>query len=142
MSAPAAPATGTRRRDRAVAVAATTVAALLVWIVGEPLLGHELVIEPPGQSAQNLDGFAFTFITLGVSLAGWGVLALLERFTSRARTIWTVVAVVVVLLSFLPFLSVEATTGTVVVLSLAHLVVGAVLIPLMLRTTARPGAAA
>jgi hypothetical protein len=36
---------------------------------------------------------------LVAALAGWALLALLERFTARARTIWTAIALLVALLS-------------------------------------------
>jgi hypothetical protein len=123
-----------RARARALAVAATVAAAVLVWLVGEPLLGNDLVVEQPGRPPLDLGLSAFVIITLGASLAGWAVLALLEKITRYGRRIWTGLAVAVVVLSFLPFLSSEMSTGSAVVLALVHLVVGAVLISLMLRT--------
>lgn len=118
---------------RALAVAATVAAAALVWLVGEPLLGNDLVVEQPGQAPLDLSLASFVIITLGASLAGWAVLALLEKITRYGRRIWTGLAVAVVLVSFLPFLSAQMTTGSAVVLGLVHLVVGAVLVPLLLR---------
>lgn len=119
---------------RALAVAATVAAAAVVWLVGEPLLGNDLVVEQPGQAPLDLGLAAFVIITLGASLAGWAVLALLERITQYGRRIWAGLAVAVVVLSFLPFLSAEMSTGSAVVLTVVHLAVGAVLIPLLLRT--------
>lgn len=118
---------------RTLAVAATVAAAALVWLVGEPLLGNDLVVEQPGQAPLDLSLASFVVITLGASLAGWAVLALLEKITRYGRRIWTGLAVAVVLVSFLPFLSAQMSTGSAVVLGLAHLVVGAVLVPLLLR---------
>ena len=92
------------------------------------------MVEQPGQAPLDLSLAAFVIITLGASLAGWAVLALLEKITRYGRRIWTGLAIAVVLLSFLPFLSAEMSTGSAVVLALVHLVVGAVLIPLLLRT--------
>jgi Family of unknown function (DUF6069) len=65
------------------------------------------------------------------ALAGWGLLALLERFTARPRTIWTAIAVLVGLLSLVGPLSTIASTTVANGLSLAlmHLAVAAVLIP-------------
>jgi hypothetical protein len=125
--------TPNRAGVRALAVAATVAAAALVWLVGEPLLGNDLVVEQPGQAPLDLSLASFVVITLGASLAGWAVLALLEKITRYGRRIWTGLAVAVVLVSFLPFLSAQMTTGSAVVLALAHLVVGAVLVPLLLR---------
>jgi len=118
---------------RALAVATTVAAAALVWLVGEPLLGNDLVVEQPGQAPLDLSLASFVIITLGASLAGWAVLALLEKMTRYGRRIWTGLAVAVVLVSFLPFLSAQMTTGSAVVLGVVHLVVGAVLVPLLLR---------
>lgn len=118
---------------RTLAVAATVAAAALIWLVGEPLLGNDLVVEQPGQPPLDLGLAAFVIITLGASLAGWAVLALLEKVTRYGRRIWTGLAVAVVVVSFLPFLSAQMSTGSAVVLTLVHLVVGAVLVPLLLR---------
>lgn len=112
-------------------------AAALVWLVGEPLLGNDLVVEQPGQAPLDLSLASFVIITLGASLAGWAMLALLEKITRYGRRIWTGLAVAVVLVSFLPFLSAQMTTGSAVVLGLVHLVVGAVLVPLLLRVPRR-----
>jgi hypothetical protein len=122
-----------RIRARALAVAATVAAAALVWLVGEPLLGNDLVVEQPGQAPLDLSLASFVIITLGASLAGWAVLALLEKITRYGRRIWTGLAVAVVLVSFLPFLSAQMSTGSAVVLGVVHLLVGAVLVPLLLR---------
>lgn len=125
--------TANRIGARALAVAATVAAAALVWLVGEPLLGNDLVVEQPGQAPLDLSLASFVVITLGASLAGWAVLALLEKITRYGRRIWTGLAVAVVLVSFLPFLSAQMSTGSAVVLGLVHVVVGAVLVPLLLR---------
>lgn len=63
---------------------------------------------------------------------------MLERFTPRARTIWTVTAVVVLLLSLvMPFNAGEAATSAQWSLVLMHVVVAAALIPLFARTARR-----
>ena len=124
-----------RIRSRALAVAASVVAAAVVWVVGEPLLGNDLVVEQPGQPPLDLGLAAFTTITLGASLAGWAALALLERITRHAPRIWTALAILVLAVSYLPFIPAEMSTGSAVVLGLVHLAVGGVLILLLLRTT-------
>ena len=126
---------GTRRRNRALAVAGAVVAAVLVWVVGEPVLGNDMVIKTEGQEPQDLDASAFVIFSLFFSLLGWALLALLERVTARARLIWTVVALVFLALSFLPPLTIEASGGTKVVLALAHVAVAAVLIPVFRATS-------
>ncbi|WP_106396844.1 DUF6069 family protein [Actinocorallia populi] len=128
-----------RTRDRALAVAGSVVAAGAVWVVGEPLLGQELVVEQPGQEPRDLGAGAFLVFSLASALLGWALLAVLERATSHAARIWTAVAVAVLAVSFLPLTGVEATGGTKAVLALAHLAVGAVLIPVFWRTTRGEG---
>jgi predicted permease len=76
--------------------------------------------------------------SLAASLAGWILLAVLERWTRRARTIWTILAAVVLVASFGGPLTAVAATTTKLALSLMHLAVGAALIPTLARTAA-PG---
>lgn len=135
-SAQTAPA-GWRRRARGVAVAGATLAAVLIWLVADPLLGEDLVVRQSGQEARDLGLGAIVTFSLAPSLAGWALLALLERLTARARAIWTAVASAVLVLSFGPVLGVEATGTAKLTLALLHLAVGAVLIPIFWRT-ARP----
>jgi Family of unknown function (DUF6069) len=77
--------------------------------------------------------------SLVAALAGWALLALLERFTARARTIWTAIALLVALLSLAGPLSILATTeANVLALALMHVVVAAVLIPILAGTSPAP----
>lgn len=122
---------------RALAVAGAVVAALVVWVIGEPLLGNDLIVEQSGQEPRDLEAGAFVAFSLFASLLGWALLIVLERVAAaRAAVIWTAVALVVLALSFAPVLAVQASGGTKAVLALAHLVVGAVLIPVFWRTSA------
>lgn len=127
---------GTRRRNRALAVVGAVVAAVLVWVVGEPLLGYDMIIKAEGQEPQDLGASAIVMFSLFFSVLGWALLALLERVTPRARLIWTVVALVVLAVSFFfPLFTIEASGGTKVVLALAHVAVAAVLIPVFRATS-------
>lgn len=123
--------------SRALVVAGAVAAPLTVWVLGDPLLGHELVVEQPGREATNLAAGEFIVFSLTASLLGWALLAVLERLTPHALRIWTVVAVAVLALSFIPLTAVEATGGSKTVLALAHLTVAAVLIPLFWQTSPR-----
>jgi Family of unknown function (DUF6069) len=78
--------------------------------------------------------------SLVAALAGWGLLALLERFSARPRTIWTAIAVLVALLSLAGPLSTIASTTVANGLSLAlmHLAVAAALIPSLAATASAP----
>ena len=71
--------------------------------------------------------------SLTASLLGWGLLVLLEHRTSRARTLWTGVAVGVLIVSLsLPF-SAGTTLSTKAALAFMHVAVAVVLIPTMRR---------
>ncbi len=124
-------------RNRAIAVAAAVLAALLVWAVAVPLLGVQLMVRTtPSSSSMQTIGAGFVLaVSLLASLLGWGLLAVLERRTQRAGTVWTVAAGVVLLLSLAGPLTAAVTTGGKVSLVVVHLSVAAVLIPLLRRTS-------
>jgi hypothetical protein len=129
------------RRARALAVIAATLAALAVWLITDPLLGIDLTgtTRPGSQQLQPITPALVAGASLAVALAGWALLALLERFTARARTIWTAVALLVALLSLAGPLSILASTeANVLALALMHLAVAAVLIPMLAGTSPAP----
>jgi hypothetical protein len=129
------------RRARALAVIAATLAALAVWVITDPLLGIDLTgtTRPGSQQLQPITPALVAGASLAVALAGWALLALLERFTARARTIWTAVALLVALLSLAGPLSILASTeANVLALALMHLAVAAVLIPILAGTSPAP----
>ncbi|MEV0664750.1 DUF6069 family protein [Actinomadura luteofluorescens] len=123
-----------RVKARALAVAGAVAAALAVWAVGEPLLGHDLVVQQKGQEPQDLGAAAIGTFALAPSLLGWALLSALERMTPLAARIWTAAALTLFAASFLPVIGVQASAGTKAVLALTHLAVGAVLIPVFWRT--------
>jgi hypothetical protein len=129
------------QRARALAVIAATLAALAVWLITDPLLGIDLTgtTRPGSQQLQPITPALVAGASLAVALAGWALLALLERFTARARTIWTAVALLVALLSLAGPLSILASTeANVLALALMHLAVAAVLIPMLAGTSPAP----
>ena len=77
--------------------------------------------------------------SLAASLAGWALLAVLERFTARARTIWTATALVFALLSLAGPLSALPSTSAADALALAfmHVAVAVVLVPILAGTSPR-----
>ncbi|WP_436762850.1 DUF6069 family protein [Streptosporangium sp. V21-05] len=130
----ASPAT-TRPRTAALAVGGAVLAVTLLWTVAH-IMGIELRVDPRNGQPPGVISLPFAaLLTLALSVLGWGTRALLNRLTRRAPAVWTVIAVLVLLVSFLPLLAVEATGGTKVVLALMHLAVGAVLIPVFGRRT-------
>ncbi len=98
------PAASQLRRYRALAVIGAGLAAVAVWTVAVLVLGVELHVSTGrGESGVRTIGPAsVTAVSLLVSLLGWGLLALLERRTARARRIWTIIAFGVLLLSRWP----------------------------------------
>src|SRR5438093_12556193 len=90
-----------RRRARSLAVAGAVVAALGVWVVAELALGLQLRSPAFARSGDSFEiGPATIALTaLLLSLAGWALMAVLERFTVRAARIWLVIAVLALVAS-------------------------------------------
>src|SRR5215207_3995488 len=133
----------TRRRARLLAVVGAVSAALIFWAVVELAFGLDLRGPAAGAATETSDVGPAQVLTASLlaALAGWGLLAVLERLTSRARGLWSLVAVVVVIRSLGgPLSGTGVTTANRWALVGLHLVVGAVLIPLLYRTS--PGRAA
>jgi len=101
-SAHASPASTTRRRARATAVLTATLAPAAIWLVAVPLLGYELRAPQLGGPPAEVTLPLVIVGALTASLLGWGLLALPERRTRRARALWTVIAVAVLVVSFTP----------------------------------------
>jgi len=129
-------------RARALAVVAAVLAALAIWLVTDPLLGVDLAAptRPGSQELMSITPALVAGTSLVAALAGWALLALLERYTARPRTIWTAIAVLVGLLSLAGPLSTIASTTAAngVSLALMHLAVAAVLIPGLAATAPAP----
>nr|ADG86332.1 hypothetical protein [Streptomyces sp. SANK 61196] len=135
VTAPAASPT----RVRALAAAAAVVAAALIWIVARAVLDIDLRT-PDGPGSTTTTALPFVNVVVAtavVSLLGWGLLTVLERFTSRARPVWSAAATAVLVLSlFAPLFAEGLTTGNRITLVLLHLTVGAILIPAFRREAA------
>jgi hypothetical protein len=138
MSTPAGTMTAVaaRRRARPLAVVVAVLVALVVWAVAEQGFGIDLRSPANGSQASWEINPAVVGVTSGVaSLAAWGLLALLERLTAHPRTLWTAIAVLVLLISLGgPLSGTGITSANRVALALMHLSVAAVLIPLLPRT--------
>lgn len=121
-----------RRGARALAVLVATAAALAAWVVAVPLAGVDLAVRNGG-TEQPVGPGAVAISALLAGLAAWALLAVLERFTRRARSIWTGVAVAVLLVSMVAPLSGGVGTAAKLTLVLMHLAV-ALVIPALRRT--------
>jgi hypothetical protein len=122
-----------------MAVIAAAVGAALIWLVAVLAVGVKLQAPIGGPGSTELGDVLLPTViatALVVSLAGWALLAVLERVLSRGRTVWTVIAAVVLLLSIgAPLGGAGLTTGSRITLLLLHLTVGGVLLTLLPRTS-------
>lgn len=72
-------------------------------------------------------------VAVVLGLLGWGVLALLERFTRHGRAMWTALGSAILVASMVPVFLVDATTPTRIGLVLVHLAVGGALLATLPR---------
>ena len=122
---------------RAAVIAGAVTAAALAWVVIVPLLGTDVTVPESPSSDERVDLGIVPVVVMATlaSLAGWALLTVLERFTARALTVWTVIAALV-LVATMPWDA--AFTGSErVALVILHLAVG---VPLILgfRAVRRP----
>ncbi len=131
----AAPTVARPTRIRAMAVAGAAIAAVAIWAIAVPLLGVHLLVRFGASAPQSIGiDYVIGASVIG-SLAGWGLLAWLERSTAHARSIWTAIAVVAVLVSLSLPLIAGISTAAKVTFILMHLAVATVLISVMRRTS-------
>ncbi|MPV37211.1 DUF6069 family protein [Georgenia subflava] len=114
-----------RRRWFTVLLAMATATAL--GAVAGPILGIDLALRPGTGLVQEVGILPINLTSLAAGLLGWALLVLLERWTARARRIWTAAAAVVLVLS-LGGPPAAATPEATAVLATLHLVVAAILV--------------
>lgn len=137
MSETTMPATRASARSPITAVLGATAAAVAIWIVAT-LAGADLTVSfGSGQPTQTVGVVNVVVAALVASLAGWGLLALLRRFTTNARAIWTVIAIIFAVLSLAGPMSTISSAGTKVALVAMHLAVATVMIVGLRRTKGR-----
>lgn len=107
-------------------------AALAVWALAVPLAGATLTVRMGG-GTQTVGPVSVAVSSLLAGLAGWALLAVLERLATRPGRIWTIIALIVCALSLLGPLGGAVGAAATLVLILLHLVVGAVLVPGLAR---------
>lgn len=125
-----------RTSRRAAVVGAAVLGALTVWAVLSQTLGVQLEAQQ-GSSTDEIGGVAVAVAAGVMSLAGWGLLALLERRTTQARRTWTIVALAFTGVSLVGPLGSGVGAGSKVGLAALHVAVAAVLIPGLRRTSRR-----
>jgi len=121
---------------RSLGVTGAVLAPAAVWAVAVLLFGVDLrTVIDPGAPARAIGLAAVVPVALVVSLLGWALLELLERWTPRARTTWTVIAVAVLLASMAgPLLGGVSATATLTLIA-AHVALAAVLITVLYRSS-------
>jgi hypothetical protein len=125
-------------QTRAKAIVAAIVANVVILIVGRVVNG-EFPVATVGSDDQTI-GFAQAIVvTVLVGLVAWGLLAVLERTTSRAKAIWTVIAVVVFVLSLIGPLGSGVNASSKAVLAFMHVGAATTIIPMMRRSAATRG---
>ncbi|MEO5874335.1 MAG: DUF6069 family protein [Streptosporangiaceae bacterium] len=117
---------------RATTVAVAVLTGVICWVAAVHGAGIRLVVG----DGERVGVAQVAIATLLAGLAAWFLFALLERFTRRARAAWTVVASTVLALSLTGPLSATSTAAGIT-LAVLHLLVGAVLIAGLRRTSAR-----
>ncbi len=120
-----------------VVVLGATAAAVVIWIVAIAAGADLTVSFGAGQPIQKITVINVVVAALIGSLAGWGLLALLRRFTTNARAIWTVIAIIFALFSLGGPLSTISSAGTKAWLVAMHLAVATVTIVGLRRTRGR-----
>jgi hypothetical protein len=114
-------------------------AAVAVWVVTSVVLGLDMQEPHLGEVSGKLPDLGLRPVAItaaGGALLGWAALAVMERFSDRAQTLWTYTAIAVLLLSIAaPLAASEVSDATRAVLVVMHLAVGAVLIPGLARTS-------
>jgi len=130
-----APAAKQRTGSRVLPIIAAVVGTVVVWLVAHSVLDVALKVKS-GDTVQDVSIASVIIVTLVVGLLAWALLAVLERVTKAARTVWTTIGVVFFLLSLLGPLG---AVGSSAKLSLAcmHLVAAAIIIPGLGRTARR-----
>jgi hypothetical protein len=124
-------------RTPMAAVLGAAAAAVAIWVVATAAGADLTVSFGSGQPIQKVTVVNVVVAALVGSLAGWGLLALLRRFTTNARAIWTIIAIIFTALSLGGPMSTISSAGTKVALVAMHLAVATVLIVLLHRTPGR-----
>lgn len=126
-SSTARPGSGVPLITDLVIAGSSAVCAFVTWLVLVPWGGVDLTVAGSTGDIQRIGPVAVVIAALVAGLAGVGSLRLLERWTSRPLTIWTVAAAVILILSLLGPLGATSAAAAGSLLAL-HGVVAAPLI--------------
>lgn len=115
------------RRTRALAVLGAAAASLAMWAIASPLAGIDLRVHV-GSRTEHVGPVTVVIASMLAGLAAWALLAVLERFTPRARAAWTANTLVALALSLAGPLSSGATTAAKLALASMHVATAVVLV--------------
>jgi Family of unknown function (DUF6069) len=115
------------RAGRVVTIAIAATATGLAWLLGRLAHVDYIVDTPIGTRTITLE--LTVVATVAAGLAGWVVIALLERYASSPRGAWIALTLVVLALSIVAVFRTTANPGTQLMLAALHGVAAAVLIP-------------
>lgn len=119
----------TTLRPRALVLLGAVIAATGVWAVLREIGGIDLAVATPsGPAAVGLPAVVFTVLAAG--LAGWAVLAGLERWTPRPHRTWRVLAGIALAMSLLGPATTALSPASAGGLIALHVAVGAALLSL------------
>ena len=116
-----------RRVTREIVIVVAAVVTGLAWVVGR-LAGVDYIAQTPLGTGQVSLGLT-VIATVLAGLAGWGVIGLLERYSTSAQAIWTALALVVLALSIVPVFATPSDLASRLTLSALHCVAATILIP-------------
>ncbi|MFG3339538.1 DUF6069 family protein [Glycomyces sp. NPDC048151] len=120
-------------RPRLLALGATLAAALVAWVVANAA-GVDLNASQPGQDPVPIGPVNVAASVVVFGGGGWLARAILDRFAKRrAVLVWRIGAGVVFALEVFPVVFTEATAGTKVFLAILHVLVAAILMPVLGR---------
>lgn len=122
----------------AVAVAVIgALAAALAQVVIELIIDDDLLIAPPGGALEPLSPVVTAGVTFGVAIIGLGLLHLFLVAVPRGRTLWGLLASLVLIASIIPVLQLETDGRNQVLLLVVHLVAYLFIVPTMLGIVPR-----
>jgi hypothetical protein len=110
-----------------VAAAATTAVAATAHAAGVPL----------AVDGEQIPFLGFAQMALVGAVLGGLIVAALNRWSGRARQHFQVIAATLTVASFIPSVTLPPDTATKLVLVATHLVAAAIIVPALVRRTAR-----
>ncbi|MGA8112845.1 MAG: DUF6069 family protein [Actinocatenispora sp.] len=113
---------------RFMTVILAMIIAAAIWIVAHPVAGVDLTVKN-GDTTQQVGIASVLLVTGLVGLVAWAGLAILEKISRRGgRVVWTVIALIVLVLSLGGPVTLATTDKARWILIALHVVVGLILI--------------